>query len=99
MLRRSACSQIARSSSPSGSPDGDVQARGHPADGGLGERVCERVDQRVTASPVAGAHATQVAIQLAAGQRVGERVLLDARGPAIGEDLLADDGLQPCTPS
>lgn len=76
-----------------------MQAHGHPDDGSLGEHVRERVDQRVTASPVAGVHATQVAIQLAAGQRVGEPVLLDARGPAVGEDLLADDGLQPCTPT
>ena len=76
-----------------GQSDGDVKAGGHAADGGLWERVGESVDSRIPAGPVAGAHAPEVAVQLAAGQEVGEGVLLDAGGPAVGELLFADDGL------
>ena len=70
--------------------DGHVQPGGDAADGGLRERVGERLDERVAPCAVAGAHAAQVAVELAAGEEVGERVLLDAGGSAVGEELLRD---------
>ncbi len=43
---------------------------------------------------VAGSHAAQVAVELAAAQEVGERVLFDPGGAAVGEQLLMADGRQ-----
>ena len=45
------------------------------------ERFGSCVDERVARAPVAGSHATEVAVELAAGEEVGERVLFDAGGP------------------
>ena len=54
-----------------------------------GSSVRERLDQRVAARAVARAHAAQVAVELAAGDEVRERVLLDPRRALVGEVLLA----------
>ena len=63
-------------------------------DRGVRERLRERLDERVAPRAVAHPHAAQVAVELAALEEVGERELVHARGPAVGEHLLAADGLQ-----
>ncbi len=74
-----------------GQLNGDVQPGSDAADSGFWQGFGERVDERVTAIAVAGSHAAQVTVRLATGQEVGERVLLDAGGAAVGEELLAGD--------
>jgi hypothetical protein len=61
-----------------GELDGHVQPGRDAADGGFGERFDERLNERVASCAVAGSHAAQVAVELAAGEEVGERVLLAA---------------------
>jgi hypothetical protein len=77
-----------------GQLDGHMQPGGDTMDSGLRERLGERLDEGVTPAAVADSHAPQVAVQLAASQEVGERVLLDAGGSPVGEELLVADGLQ-----
>ena len=77
-----------------GQLDGDMQPGGDAADSGFWERFGERVDERVTAAAVPGSHAAQVAVQLAAGKEVRERVLLDAGAPSVGEEFLVANGFQ-----
>ena len=77
-----------------GQLDSDVQPGRDAFHSSVWERFGKRVDERVAPAPVAGSHATEVAVELAAGQEVGERVLFDAGGPAVGEELLVADGLQ-----
>ena len=60
----------------------------------LRELVGECADERVALLAVAGAHAAQVAVELAARDEVGERVLLDAGGAAVGDELRVRHGLQ-----
>ena len=71
-----------------GQLDGHVQPGGDAADGGVRERFGERLDERIAPVAVAGSHPAQVAVELAAGQEVGECVLLDAGGAPVGEQLL-----------
>ena len=71
-----------------------MEPGGSIADSGVSERRGESIDERVAAAAVASSHAAQVAVELAAGQEVGKRVLLDAGGTAVGEELLVADGLQ-----
>ena len=77
-----------------GQLEGYVQPGGDPADSGFGERCGERLNERVTPAVVVGSHAPQVAVEFAAGQEVGECVLLDSGGPPVGDELLADDGFE-----
>jgi hypothetical protein len=77
-----------------GELDGHVQPGGDAADGGFGERFGERLNECVASRAVARSHAPQVAVELAAGQEVGERMLLDPGGSAVGEELLMTDGFQ-----
>ena len=71
-----------------GQLDGDVQPGGDAAHRGFGERFGRARRRARHGGAVAGSHAAQVAVELAAGQEVGERVLLDAGGPSVGEELL-----------
>jgi hypothetical protein len=70
-----------------------VQPRGDALDLGLGERIRERLDERVAPRAVAGAHPAQMPIKIAAGEKPGERVLVDPGAAEVGVALLAADGL------
>jgi hypothetical protein len=61
-----------------------VQAGGDAAHERVGQLVGQRPDERVTAAAVLGPLAAQVAVELAAGEEVGEGVRLDAIGLAVG---------------
>ena len=65
-----------------------MQAGGDAGDDGLRELVGERLDERVALPAVAAAHAAQVPVELAARDEVGERVLLDAGGAPVGDELV-----------
>jgi hypothetical protein len=74
--------------------DGHVQSGGDPVHGCFRERVGESVDQGVTSPSVVGAHAAHVAVELASGEEVGQRPLLDAVRPSVGVELLVAHGVE-----
>ena len=71
-----------------------MQAGGDAGDHGLRELIGECADERVALLAVASAHAAQVPVELAAREEIRERVLLDAGGSAVGDELGVSHGFQ-----
>ena len=71
----------------------EVQPRGDARRLEAGQLGAQGGEQGVAPPPVDGAHAPQVAVELAAVEEVGERELVEHRRAAIGEQLGLGDAL------
>ena len=71
-----------------------MQPRPDPVHPHFGQRLDQRLHQRVPPGAVADPHPPQVTVQLTAGEKVGEGVLLDARDAEVRLPLLPLHRLQ-----